>query len=45
VDALRNHESIEGLTALEIDVGVVELLEAAKESARTGRAAKLPLAK
>ncbi len=37
--------TIEGLTALEINVGVVEIIEAAKESVKTGRAVPLPLKK
>jgi predicted dehydrogenase len=45
VDAIRNKKPIEGLTALDINVGVVEIIEAAKESVRTGRAVKLPLTK
>ncbi|MBZ5580748.1 MAG: Gfo/Idh/MocA family oxidoreductase [Acidobacteriia bacterium] len=43
VDALRNHHPIEGLTALDINVGVVEIIEAARDSVKTGRAVKLPL--
>ncbi len=42
VDAIRNHKPIEGITALNINLGVVEIIEAAKESIRTGRAVKLP---
>jgi predicted dehydrogenase len=41
VDAIRNSKPLEGITALDINVGVVELIEAAKESIRTGRAVKL----
>ena len=41
VDAIRNNKPIEGITALDINVGVVEIIEAAKESIRTGRAVKL----
>ena len=41
VDAIRNNKPIEGITALDINVGVVEMIEAAKESIRTGRAVKL----
>ena len=41
VDAIRNNKPIEGITSLEINVGVVEIIEAAKESIRTGRAIKL----
>lgn len=39
--AMRNNKPIEGITALDINLGVVEIIEAAKESARTGRAVKL----
>ncbi|MCU1235158.1 MAG: oxidoreductase [Candidatus Solibacter sp.] len=41
VDAIKNNKPIEGITALEINLGVVEIIEAAKESIRTGRAVKL----
>jgi predicted dehydrogenase len=41
VDAIRNNKPIEGITALEINLGVVEIIEAAKESIRTGHAVKL----
>jgi predicted dehydrogenase len=41
VDAIRNNKPIEGITSLDINVGVVEIIEAAKESIRTGRAIKL----
>jgi predicted dehydrogenase len=41
VDAIRNNKPIEGITALDINVGVAEIIEAAKESIRTGRAVKL----
>jgi predicted dehydrogenase len=40
-DAIRNNKPIEGITALEINLEVVEIIEAAKESIRTGRAVKL----
>jgi len=43
VNAIKNNKPIEGITALDINVGVVEIIEAAKESIRTGRAVKLPL--
>ena len=43
VDAIRNNKPIEGITALDINVGVVEIIEAAKESIKTGRVIKLPL--
>jgi len=41
VDAIKNSKPIEGITALDINIGVVEIIEAAKESIRTGRAVKL----
>jgi predicted dehydrogenase len=41
VDAIKNNKPIEGITALDINIGVVEIIEAAKESIRTGRAVKL----
>ena len=41
VQAIRADKPIEGLTALDINVGVVEIIEAAKESVRTGRAVEL----
>jgi predicted dehydrogenase len=41
VDAIRNNHAITGITALEINLGVVEIIEAAKESIRTGRAVPL----
>lgn len=40
---LKTGHAVEGLTALPINVQVVEIIEAAKESVRTGRAVKLPL--
>ncbi len=36
--AIKNNKPIEGLTALDINVGVVQIIEAAKESVKTGRA-------
>jgi len=42
VNGIRNHKPIEGITALDINVGVVEIIEAAKQSVKTGRAVKLP---
>jgi predicted dehydrogenase len=42
VDAIEHNKPIEGITALDINLGVVEIIEAAKESVRTGRAVKLP---
>ena len=38
VSAIRDNKPIEGLTALDINVGVVEIIDAAKESVKTGRA-------
>jgi predicted dehydrogenase len=43
VNAVRNNQEIEGLTGLPMNVGVVEIIEAAKRSVATGRAVKLPL--
>ena len=37
VSCLRNHKPIEGMTAIDINVGVIEIIEAAKESVRTGK--------
>jgi predicted dehydrogenase len=41
VSRLRAKQPIEGLTALDINVSVVEILDAAKESVKTGRAIAL----
>jgi predicted dehydrogenase len=41
VDAIRNNKPIDGITALDINVQVVEIIDAAKESIRTGRPSKL----
>ena len=41
VDAIRNNKPIEGITALDINAQVVEIIDAAKESIRTGRPVKL----
>jgi predicted dehydrogenase len=43
VYALRNNKDLEGLVALPINVEVVEIIEAARQSVATGRAIKLPL--
>lgn len=43
VSRLRAKKPIEGLTALDINVGVVEIIEAAKQSVKTGGAVRLPL--
>jgi predicted dehydrogenase len=43
VSAIRANRPIEGLTALDINIGVSEIIEAAKRSVATGRAVALPL--
>jgi predicted dehydrogenase len=43
INAMRSGKPIEGLTAMDINVGVTEIIEAAKMSVKTGRAVKLPL--
>jgi predicted dehydrogenase len=43
VSSLKAQKPLEGLTALEINVGVVEIIEAAKMSVRTESAVALPL--
>jgi predicted dehydrogenase len=43
VHAIKNKKPIEGLIALDINVGVNEIIEAAKLSIQTGEAVKLPL--
>jgi predicted dehydrogenase len=45
VHCMRENKPIEGITALEINRDVVEIIEAAKRSVATGRAVKLPLSK
>jgi predicted dehydrogenase len=45
VDAVRNNRELDGLVALQINVDVVEIIEAARQSVATGRAIKLPLKK
>lgn len=42
VNAIKNNKPIEGLTAIDINVEVIEIIDAAKESVRTGRAVKMP---
>jgi predicted dehydrogenase len=42
VDTLKSGKQIEGLTAMDINVDVIEIIDAAKESIRTGREVKLP---
>ena len=41
VDAIKNNKPIEGMTGLDINVQVVQIMDAAKESVRTGRAVAL----
>ncbi len=43
VDAMKNNKPIEGLVALDINVGVNEIIDAAKMSVKNGQAVKLPL--
>src|SRR5262249_44799789 len=43
VNALRKKKPIEGMVALDINVGVNEIIEAAKISVKSGRAVALPL--
>jgi predicted dehydrogenase len=45
IDRIRSNKPLEGLVATDINVGVVEIIEAAKESVKTGRAVRLPLAR
>ena len=41
VSRMRQNKPIEGMTALAINVEVIEIIEAAKESIRTGKAVAL----
>jgi predicted dehydrogenase len=41
VDAIRNNKPIEGMTSVELNVQVNEIIDAAKESVRTGKPVKL----
>jgi len=43
VSSLRTNKPVDGLTALDINVDVVEIIEAAKQSVASGRAIALPL--
>lgn len=43
VSSMKDSKPLEGLVALEINVGVVEIIEAAKRSVATGKAVALPL--
>lgn len=38
VDAIKNNKAIEGMTAIDINVDVVRIMDAAKESVKTGKA-------
>jgi predicted dehydrogenase len=40
---IKNNKSVEGMVALDINVGVIEVIEAAKMSIKTGQAVALPL--
>jgi hypothetical protein len=40
---MKSGKGVEGLTAVDINVDVVEIIEAAKQSVKTGRAVALPL--
>jgi predicted dehydrogenase len=42
-NAIRTHKDLDGLTALDINVGVAEIIEAARQSVKSGRAVPLPL--
>ena len=39
---IRQNKPIEGLTAIDINVGVIEIIDAAKQSIASGKAVKLP---
>ena len=43
IQSLRTKKPLEGLVAIDINVSVTEIMEAAKASVRTGRAVTLPL--
>lgn len=45
VEAIKTNKPIEGMTALDINIGVIEIIDAAKESVKTGKAVKLGPAK
>ena len=38
VSCLRDHKAVEGLPAIDINVDVIKIIDAAKESIRTGKA-------
>ncbi|MBV8821119.1 MAG: Gfo/Idh/MocA family oxidoreductase [Acidobacteriaceae bacterium] len=41
VSCLRNHKPVEGLVAMDINAQVIEIIDAAKESVRTGKVVEL----
>jgi predicted dehydrogenase len=41
LDAIKSGKGVEGLTAIDINVDVVEIIDAAKQSVKTGRAVAL----
>jgi predicted dehydrogenase len=41
IESIRHKKPVEGLTAIDINVDVVEIIDAAKESVRTGKAVRL----
>ena len=41
VDHIRNNKPIDGVTAIDINVGVIEIIDAAKQSIAAGKAVKL----
>jgi predicted dehydrogenase len=43
IHAMGSGKGVEGLTAMDINVDVVEIIEAARQSVKTGRAVALPL--
>jgi hypothetical protein len=43
IHCIRSKKAPEGLVALDINVGVNEIIEAAKMSVKTGKAVPLPL--
>ncbi len=45
VESLRSGKAIEGMTALDINVSVNEIIDAAKASIKTGKPVALPPAK
>ena len=45
VDRIKNKQPLDGMSALDLNVKVQEVLEAAKMSVQTGRAIPLPLKK